>query len=358
LIAPPSFHILNGMQARRRALCAGGTLVVLLSTGFAAQAPRTTPAAGFASEIERLSEPPGAFDTDNLISNEGSYLDVIPGLVSDGITGGAYLGVGPDQNFSYIARIRPRVAYIVDVRRDNLLLHLLFKALFSRARNRAEYLSLLTGRPPPEDAGRWNDARLERIVEYIDLTPASEDAIAGRAREVAKRIATFGVPLSPAEYDTIDRFHGTFIRRGLALRFQSHGRPPQSYYPSYRDLLLSSDATGRRWNFLASEDDFQFLKKLQADDRVVPVVGDVGGAHALEAIAKTLSARGERVSAVYISNVERYLIRGQYERYLDNLARLPRDRRSVIIRSIFGGGESTSVVQRLDEMLARLGGQR
>ena len=47
--------------------------------------------------------------------------------------GGAYIGVGPDQNFSYIAAIRPDVVFIVDVRRDNLLLHLLFKSLFTLA---------------------------------------------------------------------------------------------------------------------------------------------------------------------------------------------------------------------------------
>ena len=55
-----------------------------------------------------------------------------------GVTGGAYIGVGPDQNFSYIARIRPSVAYIIDIRRDNLLLHLLFKALFARAPDRVD----------------------------------------------------------------------------------------------------------------------------------------------------------------------------------------------------------------------------
>jgi hypothetical protein len=356
LIAWVAFTILGGMQARRLAI-SGCALAILIRAAVAAQ---TTPAVGFASEIERLSEPAGSFDTDNLISNERSYLDVIPSLVAAGISGGAYLGVGPDQNFSYIARIRPRVAYIVDIRRDNLLLHLLFKALFTDARNRADYLSLLTGRPPPADVTRWGDRRLEQIIEYIDKTPAAEDAVAGRSRAVAKRIAGFGVVLSSADYETIGRFHGSFIRRGLALRFQSHGRPPQPHYPSYRELLLSADVTGRQWNFLASEDDFRFLKKLQADDRVVPVIGDVGGAHALDAIAKTLAGRGERVSAVYISNVERYLVRGQYERYLENLTRLPRDTQSVIIRSIFGGGgPSASLVQRLDEMLAaRQGGQR
>src|SRR5262252_6651083 len=85
-------------------------------------------ASEFARLIERLSEPNGYFDTDNLISNEASYLHVIGKLRRMQVTGGAYLGVGPDQNFSYIAQIRPRIAFIVDIRRDNLVEHLLFKA--------------------------------------------------------------------------------------------------------------------------------------------------------------------------------------------------------------------------------------
>src|SRR3984893_2627837 len=115
-------------------------------------------AQSFASRIERLSEDGGDFDTDNLISNEQSYLDVIPALNASRVSGGAYVGVGPDQNFSYIAQVRPAIAFIVDIRRDNLLLHLLFKALFSMSDTRAEYLSLLFGRPIPAPASEWRTA--------------------------------------------------------------------------------------------------------------------------------------------------------------------------------------------------------
>src|SRR5579862_4699587 len=133
--------------------------------------------ASFGAEIARLSEPGGAFDTDNLISNERAYLDVIPTLVSRGVTGGAYVGVGPDQNFSYIARIRPSIAFIVDIRRDNLLLQLLFKALFANSRTRVEYLSLLTGRAPPDQLDSWREANLDRIIAYVDsATPAPAKA--------------------------------------------------------------------------------------------------------------------------------------------------------------------------------------
>src|SRR4029453_4486993 len=68
--------------------------------------------AGFAAQVAGLSEAGGYFDTDNLISNESSYLQVIPELQRKGVHGGAYIGVGPDQNFTYIAEVRPTIAFI------------------------------------------------------------------------------------------------------------------------------------------------------------------------------------------------------------------------------------------------------
>jgi hypothetical protein len=103
----------------------------------------------YAALSARLSEPGGYFDSDNLISNETSYQHVLGKLREMNVQGGVYIGVGPDQSFTYIAKIRPRVAIIIDIRRDNLLQHLLFKALFGRARNRIEYLCLFFGKPFP-----------------------------------------------------------------------------------------------------------------------------------------------------------------------------------------------------------------
>jgi len=284
----------------------------------------------------------------------------VPDLERDGVTGGVYIGVGPDQNFSYIARIRPNIAFIVDIRRDNLLLHLLFKALFAASRNRVEYLSLLTGRPAPERVESWRDASIEDIIAYVDGAKPSDTAALDRRLHDA--IERFGVPVTDKEYATIARFHAVFIEAGLSLRFQSFGRAPQSYYPNYRELLLETDRNGRKLSYLASEDDFQFVRSLEARDAVIPVVGDLGGPHAVAAIGLWMTQHHERLSAFYVSNVENYLFRGgSFGQYMKNLSRLPRDGHSMIIRSIFGGFAvrdpapgyySTSAVDDLNEMLA------
>ena len=317
------------------------------------------PHVSFASRIEQLSEPEGEFDTDNLISNEQAYLDVIPALKAGGTSGGAYIGVGPDQNFSYIAALRPAIAFIVDLRRDNLLLHLLFKALFAQAHNRAEYLSLLTGRPVPDRVETWRDASLERIVASIDAAKPSDPSVRALHGRVDDALGRFGVPLSAGDRKTIARFHSVFIEAGLSLKFETRGQAPRAFYPTYRELLLARDADGRQWNYLASERDFQFVRSLEAKDLIVPVVGDLSGPHAMAAIGALMAERGERLSAFYVSNVENYLFRdGHFSRFAANLQRLPRDPRSVIIRSIFGGASSTSAVQSANELVANFSSGR
>jgi hypothetical protein len=292
-----------------------------------AQAPRPS---AFAAQIAALSEAPGYFDTDNLISNERSYLQVLPELQRRNVRGGAYIGVGPDQNFSYIADVRPAFAIIVDIRRDNLLLHLLFKALFAASRTRVEYLALLTGRAVPAAIDDWRTASIDRLIAYVDTAKAAP-------RRMDDAIARIGVPLSADDRATIERFHGRFIAEGLSLRFQSTGRPPQSYNPTLRDLLRETDAGGRQANYLASESAFQFVKDLQARDLVIPVTGDLSGPSALAAIGRFIASRGERLSAFYVSNVEFYLFSaGTFPRFIANLERLPRTANSVVIRSMFG----------------------
>jgi hypothetical protein len=357
----------SNVRGSIRAAALGVTAIVLVlvavSRWHEARAAGQAVQAPFASLVEQLSEPNGEFDTDNLISNEQSYLHVVPTLEQAGISGGVYIGVGPDQNFSYIARIRPSEAFIVDIRRDNLLLHLLFKAIFATTKNRVEYLAVLTGRPAPDRADTWRDASIEKVVAYVDeAKPLTAAASVETTERLHAAIKKSGVPLSAKDLATIDRFHAAFTQSGLSLQFTSTGRPAREYYPTYRDLLLETDRRGRRLCYLASEDDFQFVRALEARDAVIPVVGDLSGPHAVAAVGQLMAQRGERLAAFYVSNVENYLFRnGAYTRYIENLRRLPHTDKSLIIRSIFGGYSlpesapgyySTSTVQNLNELLA------
>lgn len=300
--------------------------------------------ANFGALITRLSESGGYFDTDNLISNESSYLQVMGALSRYGVRGGAYIGVGPDQNFSYIARIRPRIAFMVDIRRDNLLQHLMFKALFANARNRAEYLSLWLGKPAPADVERWGDRSISEIVEYLDATPVTPGSESTAHSIVGKNVSTMGVTLSADDIATIERFHQAFISAGLSLRFTTAGRAPQPYYPTLRQLVLERDLEGKQASYLANEADFRVVKDLQRRNMIIPVVGDLGGEKALPAIGAYMQETGDTLSAFYASNAEDYVMRdGQLARYAESITAIPHDARSVFIRSFFGGGHPESV---------------
>lgn len=293
----------------------------------------------FSRLVARLSEPGGFFDSDNLVSNETSYLHAIPALHALGVRGGAYLGVGPEQNFSYIAEIRPELAILVDIRRDNMLLHLLFKAMFQQARNRMEFLCLLFGRAAPADPLAWSDRSLEDVLTYIDITPVDTALQTRTHAALMAQVARFGVPLSDTDRVTLGRFHDEFFYSGLNITFTSRGRGPRPGYPNARQLYLATDLDGAAVSYLATEERFRVVRDLERRDRVVPIVGDLSGPTALRAVSSYLRETGLKVSALYASNVEMYLFRqGNFPKFVENVRALPAAANSVIIRSYFGYG--------------------
>jgi hypothetical protein len=354
-----------------RALLAALGLVVVSGAGLARgvatrgiQVLTVRDDTSFAGTVARLSEPAGYFDSDNLISNETSYLHAVSHLRSGRVSGGTYIGVGPDQNFSYIAAIKPSVAFMIDIRRDNLLMHLMFKALFQRSGNRLEYLSRWTGRTVPPNLRSWDNASIDSILARVDSLPI--DNSAAETDSIIATVSRFGIPLLLSDTSTIRRFHGEFIRSGLDLRFTSTGRAPRFYYPTLRQLILELDLEGNRASYLATEAGWRVVKDLESRDRIIPVVGNLAGTRAFPAVGREIAARGERVSALYVSNVEMYLWRDvSFGTFASNAARLPRGERSVIIRSFFGGGfgqshplnrpdhVSTQLVQTLDDFARR-----
>lgn len=316
----------------------------------------------FAALSARLSEQGGYFDSDNLISNETSYLHVMPKLKELGVTGGVYIGVGPDQSFSYIAEIRPKMAIMIDIRRDNLLQHLLYKALFGRARNRVEYLCMFFGKPFPKTKG-WESRGIKDLVEYIEGTQSDPKLFEKTLGGVRQDVQKYGLSLSASDLETISKIQRAFFSAGLEIRYSSYHRPPRSIYPTYRDLLLETDLVGQQQNYFAREDDFQFLKKLEEQDLVIPAVGDLSGPQAVKAIGQFIAEQKEKVSAFYVSNVEFYLARqGTFDKFVENLKALPIDNRSLIIRSYFNyyapshpqaeqNHFSTQLLQRIEDLL-------
>jgi len=293
------------------------------------QEARPLTASEFAGLIERISEEGGYFWNDNYVSNEASYLHPVGKLRELGIQGGVYLGVGPNQNLTYIAKLRPRYAFIVDIRRQNFLEHLLFKALFHYSRNRAEYLAMLLGRPIDERRALREDASVDELVRYFE---AAEPSTAfhhrnqGRIRLFLTRACRLG--LSEQDLQILEKTHRAFFTRGLAIKYD------YIPVPTYGEFLVETDLDGKKGNFLNSAQEFRYLKRLHEENRIVPVVGDFAGSRALRELGKVLRERGESVTVFYTSNVEQYLVRNQtWGQFLENVEQLPLDERSVFIRA-------------------------
>jgi hypothetical protein len=357
------------MVSKTSALALGLGLVLVLAFGMAAWTPEAPVAAAdvqiskeqFARYLDEWPEAEGFFDSDNFISNETSYLHVVNELREQVLPGGIYIGVGPDQNFSYIAHTRPALAIVIDIRRQNMLQHLLFKALLDRASSRAEYLALLFARETPAvTAG----ASVKELLGAIRMAPSTPGIFERNIEWVKETLLhTYGLKLSSDDLDKIEYTYKTFAAEGLDLRFSTIGRLPSYGYPRYEELLLETDREGNYQSFVSSEELFLWLKQFEAENRLIPVVGDFAGQRAFKNVAGFLKQNGLQVSAFYTSNVEFYLFgRREWRTYLDNVRALPVSDNAVFIRSYFpsfgrihplnvAGHRSTSLVQPLVPLL-------
>ena len=297
-----------------------------------------------------LSEPDGTFHSENLVSNESTFQSVLPSLAETVVPGRAYLGVGSEQNFTYIATVRPSIAFIVDIRRGNLDLHLLYKALFELSADRAEFVSRLFARRRPPAIGQ--KASAAELFAAFAAVPPSEALFAENLKAVYSHLAAkHGFPLTDEDKEGIEFVYrawftgGPDIRYELTNGFGFGGRRGPGGFPSYADLMTATDDSGRARSYLATEENFSRVKMLQAGNLLIPVVGNFGGPKALKAVAAYLKSKRLVVSAFYVSNVEQYLRQnGIWEEFCANAHALPVDRSSVFIRSSRGGfaGQRTS----------------
>ncbi len=316
----------------------------------------------FAKLVENLSEPEGYFNSDNFISNEAGYLKILPLLDQLSVRGGVYLGVGPDQNYSYIAEIRPQLALMVDIRRQNLLEHLYYKALFALSPNRLEFVQRLFGRRIRAEESKSKGEDITRIVSMLEAAPRDEQYAAGSIRDVERVMHTWQLNLSFGDYRSIEYVARALMDSGPDIQFTSYNRPPQSWYPTYGELILATDSDGRRVNYLSSEERFRTIRRLHKENRIIPVVADLAGRSAMANVARELRARRLEISCIYVSNVEFYLFgRYRWNAYVRNMRALPWEPNALIIRSFsntwhphpasINGFHMTTVLQRVTSFL-------
>ena len=287
--------------------------------------------------VSESSEPGGTFRSDNLLSNELQMQHVIPDLLKAPSAGRAYLGVGPEQNFTYISVLKPSIAFIVDIRRGNLHLHLLYKALFELSPDRADFVSRLFSKKRPPGLTAASTAP-EIFKGYWDIE-TSEPLYKTNVAAVRTHLTvTRALPLTADDLRGIESVYKAFYWYGPIIQYSTSMGGGGGNFPTYAQLMTATDAAGVARGYLASEAQFSVVKDLHSRNLIVPVVGDFAGPKAIRAVARYLKGRGTTVAAFYLSNVEQYLGReGRWELFCANAAALPLDSDSTFIRSIRDG---------------------
>jgi hypothetical protein len=320
-------------------------LLALCASAYAQSAASKAPEGLSAKEFARIStecsDEGGSFRSDNFTSNETSYLHVVEKIKQLGVTGGAYLGVGPEQNFTYIAKIRPRIAFIVDIRRQAIIQHLMYKAVFHLAPARAQFLSRLLSRPLPKEKEKAlaTDAPLNELLAYFEKTLADEQTYTANLAAIRKAITDdFQFTLTEKDQKDLEFVYKSFRDEGLEISYRTDGGGG-GFFPTLKEILQGIDLRGKQGNFLASVDDYDFVRGLHEKNLIIPVVGDFGGKKALPAVGDYLRKNGYTVTAFYTSNVEQYLFSGDsFSAFANNIKKLPLTEKSLFIRAIAGRG--------------------
>jgi hypothetical protein len=304
---------------------------------FTSRAAETLPAqlsdAEYWKIVSDFSEPNGYFQFDIVTSNEVSYQSVMPELVKNGKTGGAYLGVGPEQNFTYIAALQPRIAFIIDIRRDMMLEHLMYKAVFEMSSDRVGFVSNLFSRKRPE--GLTADSAVRTIFQAYATVPADPALAEETLKGILGRLKTdHHFQLSTEDEKRIRAIYLMFLREGV-ISFSS-----SFMSPGYAALMTMTDYSGKNWSYLASKESYDRIRAMHQKNLIVPLVGDFAGPKTLRMTGQYLKDHGENVNAFYISNVEDYIF-SVWTAYASNVAALPIDPSSLFIR--WSPGSSTSL---------------
>jgi hypothetical protein len=292
--------------------------------------------AAFWKLVTDLSEPDGYFQLEIVTSNENTYQNPIPEMTKAAKPPAVYLGVGPEQNFTYIAALQPKLAFIVDIRRDMMLEHLMYKAVFEMSADRADFISNLFSRKRPVDMAA--DASIDTMFRAFANVPADRKLADENLKAIMARLkTTHHFAIDEADEIRIRSIYMTFFDEGVATFRSSFGSP------GYWSLMTRTDGSGKNWSYLVSKDNYDRVRAMHQKNLIVPLTGDFAGPKTIQAVGKYVREHEALVNVFYVSNVEDY-ISDRWTTWLKNVASLPTDKSSVLVRWRIGGWTSVDSI--------------
>jgi len=186
----------------------------------AAAAPTELSDRQFWSLSKDSSEEDGYFRSDNLLSNETSFQYILPDLLKSAKQGRVYLGVGPEQNFTYIAALKPTMAIIIDIRHGNLDVHLMYKALFELSKDRSEFVARLFSRK--RATGLTTKSNASEIFTAYLAAEGSKEIYEENLKAVEDVLTKkHGFPLTSGDLEGIRWALGNYYQFGPSINYNS-----------------------------------------------------------------------------------------------------------------------------------------
>jgi hypothetical protein len=291
-----------------------------------------------------FSEAGGSFQDENYVSNEQGYQRAIPRLLDTVTRGGVYLGVGPEQNFTYISALQPAMAFIIDIRRQNAMELLLYKALFELAPDRADFVSRLFSLPKPANLSARSSVEelFDAFAKVRSERRLFEENLAEIFDVLTRRHA---FALSADDRVSLQKVYTAFFENGLNIQYIYQGNAEN--HATYPRLMTLTDAAGKNWSYLATEDNFRGIKEMQRRNLIVPIVGDFAGPRAVRAVGQYVRDNRAVISVFYTSNVEPYLFAAKSQQaFYESVATLPLNSSSMFIRTFFASTMRECAAQR------------
>jgi len=333
-------------------IAASAAFLLVLSLKAADTIPSQYSDHDFWKMVTDFSEPNGVFPYENFVSNEISYQDVLPELKRVAKPGGVYIGVAAEQNFTYIAALQPKIAFILDIRRQNMIELLMYKALFEMSADRAEFISRLFSRKRP--AGLTTASTAAEVFDAYNAVKPDPQLYADTLKAIKDSvIKKHEFTLVGDDEQKIEYIFNAFFRGGPRMDYGFSSATPNTSVPSYYNLMIATDGRGQNWAYLDNEDRYKFVRSMQQKNLIVPLVGDFSGPKTIKAIGQYAKDHATTLSVFYISNVEDYLDT-TWPGYLSNLRSLPANESTLLLRFI---PHANTVLSRIQDIPERWPGQ-
>jgi hypothetical protein len=248
--------------------------------------PNSNPNPGFGMiELDPIRKNRGLYAEHYPASNE-RRIDLFWNIIDS--LGGAYMGVGTDQNLSFAARAKSEWIFLVDFDPEIVKVNRLHIFFLKNSQDYSEFKNF------------WMRKNRDSTSKYLQDKAGNELADLEIGLNIGLKPG-IGVPERLQELD--------YMEKNFFLK-----------------------------TFSNKEEDFQFLRKRAVENKIIAVNGDLTGPVTLKDISKRVSQTGLTINVLYTSNAEEYF---KFPiNFRENIKSMPISEKSVLIRTITAGSKS------------------